>query len=244
MVEIVIDSRELKLKEIIPKDLNLNIEFKNLDLGDIVFKKDNKEILIVERKTINDLYSSIRDGRYKEQKIRLLENYNINQILYIIEDTNNTYKLNKSIIMGAILNMTFRDKIKIVKTKNLNETLEHIILLKKKIEKTPEFFCINNQNQNSESKTETQYLESIKISKKENMNPPLCSIIQLSQIPGVSKQAATIILQEHKSLANLILKYNTLTKEESIILLKDIKMKNRKVGPVLSKRIYEYLFYL
>ena len=84
MVEIIIDSRELKLKEIISKDLNLNIEFKNLDLGDIVFKKNDKEILIVERKTINDLYSSIRDGRYKEQKIRLLSNSNAN-LFYILE---------------------------------------------------------------------------------------------------------------------------------------------------------------
>ena len=41
--------------------------------------------MLGERKTTCDLYSSIRDGRYKEQKCRLLNNYDKRKILYIIE---------------------------------------------------------------------------------------------------------------------------------------------------------------
>ena len=40
--------------------------------------------LIVERKTSNDLASSIRDGRYDEQKFRL-RNSGINNVIYLIE---------------------------------------------------------------------------------------------------------------------------------------------------------------
>ena len=54
---------------------NIILKIENLDLGDIIIKKDEKVILIIERKTLQDLYSSINDGRYKEQKVRLKTNY-------------------------------------------------------------------------------------------------------------------------------------------------------------------------
>ena len=239
MVKVIIDSRENKLKEILSDEPDF--EFQNLDIGDIVFKKDNEVILVVERKTQSDLYSSIRDGRYKEQKLRLISSYSLNQILYLIEESKNKFKINESIVKGAIINMTFRDGIKILFSNNLVETSEYIRLLKKKIEKNPEFFIkpkVEIENQ------QTSYLETVKVAKKDNMNPKLCNIIQLSQIPGVSKQTAEVIIEKYGSLSNLVTEYNKLEKEKAIILLRDIKLTNRKIGPVLSKRIYEYLFYL
>ena len=238
MVKVIIDSRENKLKEILENEADF--EFQNLDIGDIVFKKDNEVVLVVERKTQSDLYSSIRDGRYKEQKLRLISSYSLNQILYLIEESKNKFKINESIVKGAIVNMTFRDGIKILFSNNLVETSEYIRLLKKKIEKNPEFFIKSKVELDN---TKTSYLETVKVAKKDNMTPKLCNIIQLSQIPGVSKQTAEVIINKYGSLTNLIVEYNKLQKEEAITLLKDIKLANRKIGPVLSKRIYEYLFY-
>lgn len=237
MVKVIIDSRESKLKEILMGEADF--EFQNLDIGDIIFKKDDKTILVVERKTESDLYSSIRDGRYKEQKLRLTSSYSLNQILYLIEESKNKFKINESIVKGAIINMTFRDNIKIIFSKNLIETSEYIRMLKKKIEKTPEFFI-----KIQEEKSETSYLDTVKVAKKDNMTPKLCNIVQLSQIPGVSKQTAETIINKYGSLTNLITEYNKLDKDKAIPMLKEIKLANRKVGPVLSKRIYEYLFYL
>ena len=129
MLELVYDSRELKLKPLLEaqkKDTIILVE-KYLDLGDIIFKKDGEEILVVERKTLGDLYSSIQDGRYKEQKIRMMNNYPIEKIVYIIEGDISQqnikfFKNSKSITNGALLNMTFRDNIKILRTKDINET--------------------------------------------------------------------------------------------------------------------------
>ena len=241
MVKVIIDSRENKLREILSDEPDF--EFQNLDIGDIVFKKDNEVILVVERKTQSDLYSSIRDGRYKEQKLRLISSYSLNQILYLIEESKNKYKINESIVKGAIINMTFRDGIKILFSNNLVETSEYIRLLKKKIEKNPEFF-IKPKVENEIENPQTSYLETVKVAKKDNMNPKLCNIIQLSQIPGVSKQTAEVIIEKYGSLTNLVIEYSKLEKEQGVTFLKDIKLANRKVGPVLSKRIYEYLFYL
>ena len=118
--------------------MNLILSFKIKTLEISYLKKDNEVILVVERKTQSDLYSSIRDGRYKEQKLRLIS-YSLNQILYLIEESKNKFKINESIVKGAIINMTFRDGIKILFSNNLVETSEYIRLLKKKIEKNPEF---------------------------------------------------------------------------------------------------------
>jgi ERCC4-type nuclease len=65
----------------------IEIQTSNLPLGDVVIlNKENKEELIIERKSISDLASSIKDGRYAEQSFRL-NNYKTHNhnIIYIIE---------------------------------------------------------------------------------------------------------------------------------------------------------------
>ncbi|SBS86681.1 crossover junction endonuclease MUS81, putative (MUS81) [Plasmodium ovale curtisi] len=47
---------------------------------------------IIERKTLNDLSASIIDGRYDEQKYRLMRSKEIYHIIYLIENSNNSFK--------------------------------------------------------------------------------------------------------------------------------------------------------
>tara|TARA_B110001469_G_C9634441_1_gene317793 strand:- start:1669 stop:2433 length:765 start_codon:yes stop_codon:yes gene_type:complete len=254
MLELIYDSRELKLKELLEENKNDTIQLseKYLDLGDIIFKKDNEEILVIERKTLCDLYSSIQDGRYKEQKIRLMSNYSREKIVYIIEGTISSqnskfFKNSKSITDGALLNMAFRDNITIIRTKDINDTCNMLYLLGKKIIKNPEFFSVESSSSNTSS---ISYLDTVKVAKKDNMTPSLCNIIQLSQIPGVSKVMAQTIIEKYGSISNLICEYQNFDSGESNEkenekenLLKNIQLKSRKLGPTLSKRIYNYLFY-
>ena len=53
-----------KLKDILSDEPDF--EFQNMN-GDIVFKKDDKTILVIERKTKSDLYSSIKDEDIKNK---------------------------------------------------------------------------------------------------------------------------------------------------------------------------------
>ena len=79
-IEILIDNRETKLKQ---HFLNLPyIKIQNLELGDIIIKYEDE---VIERKRLDDLASSIKSGRYKQQKIRLLSTYPKHKILYLIE---------------------------------------------------------------------------------------------------------------------------------------------------------------
>ena len=65
----------------------ITICVENLPIGDIVILDENdEEKLIIERKTLSDLSSSIKDGRYVEQSYRLNgESIHNHNIVYLIE---------------------------------------------------------------------------------------------------------------------------------------------------------------
>lgn len=85
--------------EIIPLFKGIEIVVENLPLGDIILSDSSKDLLIIERKTINDLKASIRDGRYEEQSYRLNGlNHPNHNIIYLIEgDINKTSHVNRFI---------------------------------------------------------------------------------------------------------------------------------------------------
>ena len=66
------------------------------------------------------------------------------------------------------------------------------------------------------------------------------------QIPGVSKVFVETIMQKYSSIKKIINEYNNLAEEkEKENLLADLELigKKRKIGKVISKRIYEFLFF-
>ena len=230
-MNILIDTRESKLIELFEKN-NTDYNKKQLEIGDIQIIKDDEIILCIERKTIDDLVSSIKDGRYKEQKTRMLSKINSDNILYIIEGRLDKYKHNEKQIFGSITNMNFRDKIKVISTNNIEQTYDLIISLKKK-------FIEGKFN----SKENKDYNETIKINKKENITLDLFNIKVLSTIPGVSVKMSEIIINKVNSIKELIQTYNDLDNEkDKVEYLKNIQYSDkRKIGLVISNRIYKYL---
>ena len=85
----IIDSRENSVyDDIIERDLDIyqdKIEFvkESICIGDIHIIYNNNTY-IFERKTVKDLISSIHDGRYREQKARMLSTYSQKYLSYII----------------------------------------------------------------------------------------------------------------------------------------------------------------
>ena len=230
-MELIIDNRECDLIKNLNKE-NIIFSKTNLELGDVQYKFNDNLIYIIERKTINDLGASIKDGRYKEQKMRLLSN-NKNNVFYIIEgNINYCETLSTKAILGSIINMIFRDNIKIIYSKDIKQTTDIIIQIKEKFES-------NKFNQTNLDITKNDYISCVKINKKDNMDIKTCNIIQLATIPGVSKKTSIIILEKYNSLNNLIINFN----KEGELLLKDIEIGKKKLGKVLSKKIYDYLIY-
>jgi ERCC4-type nuclease len=120
-----------QLIETLPIYKNIQIEVEALPLGDIIIHNPEKEedLVIIERKSINDLFSSIKDGRYEEQSFRLngLQQPNHN-IIYLIEgDINrfNRFKDNKTeklTLYSAIFSLNYFKGFSVIRTFSLDET--------------------------------------------------------------------------------------------------------------------------
>ena len=152
---IIIDNREHKLIELIKNTSSFTIpyEIKKLDIGDIIISssKHPDKSLIIERKCMTDMISSIKDGRYKEQKIRLqAEGSNSNTIIcYLLEGlVNDLRKPNdKTLLYGSIISSIFRDTIPIIRTTSLQETLDILIRLYERMNKNiNDFFTLKKNN--------------------------------------------------------------------------------------------------
>jgi ERCC4-type nuclease len=136
-MKIKIDNREEELiKNInflianIPSFKDIQVIIETLPLGDIIICDDDSEKLVIERKSVNDLLSSIKDGRYEEQSYRLngLNHHNHN-IIYLIEGDinrlNNRFKDNKIeklTLYSAILSLNYYKGFSVIRTFSLEET--------------------------------------------------------------------------------------------------------------------------
>ena len=238
-LNILIDSREANLyNDIINRDLDIytdkiEINKNNIDIGDINIKYRDIEY-IFERKTIKDLISSIHDGRYREQKARMIDNYDNKRITYIIEGddilSSKSYN-NSKVLQSTYLNILFRDNIRLVFTKNVNETATLILSLSIKIIENPIKF--NNTTDNN-----TIYTDHLKLKKKkiENIDEKTCYLMQLSQIPYISNTRS-------KNISNI---YPTMT--SLILALNEVDDKNKElckiegVGKEKASYIIKYLF--
>ena len=284
-IKLIIDNREKDLKNIFP-----DAEYKNLDLGDIQIKlisqtnikniknlneKDEKDNLeseteefftIIERKTMKDLIASVNDGRYREQKKRLLETgLTGNRIIYLLEGSMNDIPGNMKTLFGMIINTLFRDNITVLRLESIEDTIYFIKRLVEKLKSDEQPIFLKNfnstkvnleqdnlenpneKNLNNNQSNNLEYLSTIKLKKKENLTSNNCSILQLTQIPGMSISNSQIIIDKYKSIANLINTYYQLEENKRILMLADTEIlisnnKKRKLGKVLSERIYQYLF--
>ncbi len=198
---IIIDFRENKLINILKE--KATIKQKHLDIGDIQLFKDEKCKVIIERKSVNDLASSIQDGRYREQAHRLNQSSIHNhQIFYIIEGDIDSWsskysKITTNAIYSAIFSLNFYHGFSIFNTNSVNQTAILINQWYHKLikENKPSFY--------ESSDTSNNYCESIKISKK-SFTKTNCDKIMLMQIPGISSTIADCLLDKHTSLFKLL----------------------------------------
>jgi|TARA_B110000483_G_C18159447_1_gene528719 crossover junction endonuclease MUS81 len=236
-----IDNRE---RDIIQK-FDDNIVKENLDIGDIqiIYKDNNDEklLVIIERKTYDDLSTSIKDGRYKEQKNRILNSISNNiRKIYLLEGNKNDFTLSKNVLDGTIMNTIIRDNIHIFISKNIDETIKFINNILKNIMKYKDNI-INNQHN-----IETNNVL-INTSKKSNMSSETCFINMMSGIPGISKKTSLKFIEKFKNINNMFNHFHKNLDNNRDLIISDLEnMKvaenNRKLGNKNAVRIYDFLF--
>ena len=218
---IKIDYREDDLKtnmNLLFREHSHEIETENLALGDIILLNNEREEKVVfERKSLYDLASSIKDGRYAEQSFRLNECQQHNHnIIYVIEGDLERYnptkgRMDKKTLYSALITLNYFKGFSVIRTKNINETCELIINFADKLGREPKKTSYYDQNK---VEKEVNYCEVMKKQKKNNITPENIGEIMLSTIPGVSNKSAISIMKEYKTIKNLIAK---MTEDETCL---------------------------
>jgi crossover junction endonuclease MUS81 len=240
MLLLKIDCREKALIALF-NTYKIPIITQSLDIGDvqIVLRENDVDViqLVFERKTVSDLYSSIRDGRYHEQKSRLVSNLSRDRITYIIEgDINDSKYIDTNAVFGSLVHTIYRDKLIIYRSTNIKDTYDFIESIWKRFEKN--IIDWNNflegNSKNSCLEVDTKVYKHTK--KSENVTNDIIFANMLSNIPGCSTRIAKGIIEHYPNMKLLI---DAITTNEKCLV--DIKIDNRKIGPVLTKRIVECL---
>jgi|TARA_Y100000992_G_C21271929_1_gene497426 ERCC4-type nuclease len=248
-MKIVIDSHEKNLyqnmnKFIIGNEIkNIVLNQKTLDVGDILITtNEDVPLICFERKTVNDLLSSIVDGRYKEQSLRL-DNINVHNhnIIYLIEGEIRTNDLQKrKMFYSSLFTIFYKKGFSLFHTGSIFESAELIVRFTDKILREKEIIPFYTLENNNERKN-IDYVDVIHNEKKKNINKENIHIIMLSQIPNVSTNFAKAIFKTYKNLDILIqclkennscldnLKYTTSNNQE------------RKISKTCIENIKKYL---
>ena len=259
-MKIIIDNREpdeLKecIRELCNKNNNIEIQTDNLDLGDFLIYKNNLQIpdVIIERKSLNDLIASIKDGRYNEQSYRLDQsNVPNHNIYYIIEGSieSNKNSIVKQTLYSSIFTLSYFKGFSIINSLSIKQTATYIYRFIDKLQrennKNPYFkhynieSIDNSSNDNIITSDNTnKYSSTLKTSKKSNITQENILEIMLMQIPNVSLNVAQQISYKFKNMKNLITNL-----ENNKSCLNDLYVtfnSKRKISTTTVNNIIKYL---
>jgi ERCC4-type nuclease len=207
-MSITLDTREKSIFKFFPES---DVQIKRLDVGDIIIDYPEGSKLIIERKTIQDLQASIRDGRYREQKKRLMASGC--EVWYIFEGISASVygSVNYKAVLSAMLNCVRRDKLSVIRTKDAEETS---MVIKK----------LASEAGVARSEPEHQPI-AISMRKSGNVTQEEVYISQLCCIPGISRKLARKISEKYDSMPMLM------TADEKKL------MEIEKIGKKLAKTI-------
>tara|TARA_B100001093_G_C26713642_1_gene964612 strand:+ start:94 stop:918 length:825 start_codon:yes stop_codon:yes gene_type:complete len=253
-----IDNRERKLialiKQKIEKDsLDISYVIDKLDLGDFIFEIDGKEKIIIERKSLNDLASSIMDNRYREQSMRL-QNYNMHNhnICYLIEGVLEEWvskikRITPNTLLSSMFSLQFFKGFSIIRTTDRYDTAQTLISLYKKLCKEHDKDFFYNIEQNAGGKLNSsidEYTNVISKVKKNNITSGNIDRIVLSQVPGISAITSKMILEKYGSLFKLLTEMNenpNCLDDFTYTFGKGDKLRERHLSQTAIKNIYSYL---
>lgn len=261
-MKLILDVREKQLIQLIKalqksEQIDFTLEIDSIPLGDaiIVDETSNKERLIIERKSLQDLASSIIDGRYKEQSHRLhhesLHNHNI---MYVIEGhmedflkRNYSKRINENTLYSAMFTLNYYKGFSVIRTYTILETATWIIRIMDKMHRMKDespFYDSQNDESNSvqrENTVEKPYSAVVKRVKKDNICPENVGEIILSQIPGISTATSLAIMTQFGSLYNLMME---LKKDRSCLNSVTYTTKSNQQRHISKSAIQSIITYL
>ena len=218
------------------------VERAPLDVGDIAFMGSDNELVILERKSADDLGSSQRDGRYREQRARLLAKKGAGvSIDYVLEaPTPWSPTLSRSWCRGAfkethlqmaIVRLQLRYGISVLQAANTKETVMWIRRIAAALIADPTVFRTGVAE--TTGGAAAAYTAALHIKKAANMSQDRILSSMLRIIPGVGAAAADAIL-DHVGSSGFPGFYSMT--ETAIAAVR--QGEKRRVGPALAAKIW------
>ncbi|XP_055271482.1 crossover junction endonuclease MUS81 isoform X2 [Moschus berezovskii] len=210
---------------------------------------------IVERKRLDDLCSSIIDGRFREQKFRL-KRCGLGRRVYMVEEHGSVHNLSlpESTLLQAVTNTQVIDGFFVKRTADIKESAAYLALLTQGLQRLYQGHTLRSRPWGTSGDPES----------KAGPSPnPLCSLLtfsdfnagamknkaqsvrdvfarQLMQVRGVSGEKAAALVARYSTPASLLAAYDACaTPKEQEMLLSTIKCGplQRNLGPVLSRTL-------
>ncbi|ODQ78207.1 hypothetical protein BABINDRAFT_52767 [Babjeviella inositovora NRRL Y-12698] len=277
-VKLLVDNREIRsmgqrdyfTKKL--KELGIDCDSTQLTVGDCLWVAEHKNgekcvlDFILERKRLDDLALSIRDGRFSEQKTRL-KRTGIQNCFYLIEEIASLQVTQMIEAIQTAISMTMTtSKFFVKRSKDADDTIWFLARLTQTIIKAYQgkpLLVLKPSN----IRTQMLYLEILQNFRTEYpqaecvynydiflsvMAKSDCTTVRemfirmLMTIRGVSLDKAVVIQKRFQTPRRLLEFYHTEHKdaEEKVKtqLLKNIfgtEVGNKKIGPALSAKIYE-----
>ncbi|XP_032747045.1 crossover junction endonuclease MUS81 isoform X3 [Rattus rattus] len=212
---------------------------------------------IVERKRLDDLCSSIIDGRFREQKFRL-KRCGLGHRIYLVEEHGSVHNLSlpESTLLQAVTNTQVIDGFFVKRTMDIKESAGYLALLTKGLERLYQGHTLHSRPWGTPGDAESEA--------KPSTNP-LCSLLtfsdfnaeavknkaqsvrevfarQLMQVRGLSGEKAAALVDRYSTPASLLAAYDACaTTKEQEMLLSTVKCGRlqRNLGPALSRTLYQ-----
>ena len=217
---IVLDNREHSLISLLP-----TATVQQLPVGDVWIKVGEQTKLVVERKTTADFEASFLDGRYREQRTRLLA-FCAEQkakALYILEGglDGRRRSLDRPALQKLIHRLLLRYGVAVYFTKSTEDTAATLTLLAQQLTEDAAVF----------EGEQLSYTDVQHVTKKANKDDPkafACAALQ--GCPGVSAKSAAAVWEVAQTWQRLL----EMTEKE----LAEIKVGERRLGPAVAKRLW------
>ncbi|KAJ3687939.1 hypothetical protein LUZ61_017103 [Rhynchospora tenuis] len=242
-------SRFRKVVDAISSQFKVHVEVRRLPVGDGLWIARHKQIkkeyvldFIVERKNVDDLRESIRDNRYRDQKLRL-QRCGLKKLIYLVEGDPNLIEAADS-IKTACFTTEILEGFDVQRTTGFADTVRKYGHLTKSI---IEYYSANfSGNGNNFSRSDSGVCPSFgefvrRCQDLEKMTVTDVFALQLMQVPQVTEEAALAVVEVYPTVLSLAKAYSLL---EGDVLSQEEMLKNKckAVGASASRNIFKLIW--
>lgn len=226
------------------------VKRERLDIGDVDVRSEAFGRIIFERKSWNDFVSSLRDGRYAEQKGRLLAEReraaaegNQLRVCYLLETgrvpayDDVTWGMPNHQPYAALVKMALRDGICVIYSGSAADSFKHIVYAVRAGEKGG-----LDAGAHATKVAASGYAGSVRFASKRKCTEDNMFEVMLASLNGVSGAKASAIVAAYESPAALVRAYQVLeaggaTQKQLDNMLVDVPVGEKRLGPALSKKL-------